>query len=75
MRCHCDYSRPEGLRGGILYHDGQFNDARLAIALMRTLIDLSGVALNYAPVVGLINKDRRNSCIAYRFCQALPWRI
>ncbi|HEY9881927.1 MAG TPA: glycerol-3-phosphate dehydrogenase/oxidase [Leptolyngbyaceae cyanobacterium] len=44
----------QGLRGGILYHDGQFDDARLAITLMRTLIDQGGVALNYAPVVGLV---------------------
>ncbi len=28
------------LRGGILYYDGQFDDARLAIAPMRTLYDL-----------------------------------
>ncbi len=46
--------KQSGLRGGILYHDGQFDDARLAIALMLTLIDLGGVALNYAPVIGLI---------------------
>lgn len=43
-----------GLRGGILYHDGQFDDARLAITLMRTLMDQGGAALNYAPVVGLL---------------------
>ncbi|HEY9641733.1 MAG TPA: glycerol-3-phosphate dehydrogenase/oxidase, partial [Coleofasciculaceae cyanobacterium] len=43
-----------GLRGGILYHDGQFDDARLAITLMRTLLDQGGVALNYAPVIGFI---------------------
>ncbi len=51
--------KQEGLRGGILYHDGQFDDARLAIALMRTLIDQSGVALNYAPVVGLIKTGEK----------------
>ena len=27
---------PKGLRGGVVYHDGQFDDARLAIALART---------------------------------------
>lgn len=43
-----------GLRGGVLYHDGQFDDARLAIALLLTLFDLGGIALNYAPVVGLL---------------------
>jgi glycerol-3-phosphate dehydrogenase len=48
--------KQQGLRGSILYHDGQFDDARLAITLMRTLIDLGGIALNYAPVVGLIKQ-------------------
>ncbi|AIT28363.1 FAD binding domain protein [Bordetella holmesii 44057] len=41
------------LRGGVLYYDGQFDDARLATALMRTLLDLSGTAINYVKVVGL----------------------
>jgi glycerol-3-phosphate dehydrogenase len=49
--------KQKGLRGSILYHDGQFDDARLAITLMRTLIDQGGVALNYAPVIGLIKQD------------------
>lgn len=49
--------KQEGLRGGILYHDGQFDDARLAITLMRTFIDQGGVALNYAPVIGLLKAE------------------
>lgn len=44
------------LRGGILYHDGQFDDARYAIALVRTLADLGGVAANYVEVTGLIER-------------------
>jgi glycerol-3-phosphate dehydrogenase len=44
----------KGLKGGILYYDGQFDDARLAITLLRTLQDLGGVALNYAPVKSLL---------------------
>jgi glycerol-3-phosphate dehydrogenase len=47
---------PEGLRGGILYHDGQFDDARYAIALLRTLQDLGGTAINYVEVVGLLRR-------------------
>ena len=39
-----------GLRGGIVYTDGQFDDARLAITLARTLADLGGTALNYMKV-------------------------
>jgi len=45
---------PVGLRGGIAYWDAQFDDARLAIALMRTVFDLGGLALNYLPVDDLI---------------------
>ncbi|WP_432262406.1 glycerol-3-phosphate dehydrogenase/oxidase [Cupriavidus sp. TMH.W2] len=41
------------LRGGTLYFDGQFDDARLAISLMRTVFDLGGLALNYAEVKGI----------------------
>jgi glycerol-3-phosphate dehydrogenase len=44
----------EGLRGGILYHDGQFDDARYAISLMRTFQDLGGTAINYVEAVALL---------------------
>jgi glycerol-3-phosphate dehydrogenase len=57
---------PEGLRGGILYHDGQFDDSRLAIALVRTLLDLGGTALNYAPVTGLLKREGRISGVVAR---------
>lgn len=49
----------DGLRGGILYHDGQFDDARLAITLLRTLEDLGGVAVNYVEAVGLLKSGDR----------------
>jgi glycerol-3-phosphate dehydrogenase len=48
---------PDGLRGGILYHDGQFDDARLAIHLAMTAADHGGVLLNYFPVEGLLKSD------------------
>lgn len=48
---------PDGMRGGILYYDGQFDDARLAVTLMRTVFDHGGLALNYLPVTGL-ERDR-----------------
>ena len=43
----------EGLVGGVLYHDGQFDDSRLAINLVQTIIEQGGVALNYMKVTGL----------------------
>lgn len=47
----------EGLRGGILYHDGQFDDARLAVALARTAVDRGACVLNHARVVQLLKDD------------------
>jgi glycerol-3-phosphate dehydrogenase len=50
---------PTGLRGGVLYFDGQFDDARLGIALLRTFENLGGTALNYMPVTGLLKERGR----------------
>ncbi|MDY0348820.1 MAG: glycerol-3-phosphate dehydrogenase/oxidase [Tenuifilaceae bacterium] len=47
----------KGLKGGVLYHDGQFDDARLAITLARTMDDLGGVPVNYIQVEGLLKND------------------
>jgi glycerol-3-phosphate dehydrogenase len=56
----------EGLRGGVLYHDGQFDDARYAIALLRTLQDLGGVAINYVEAVGLLQRGGKITGIKVR---------
>ncbi|HZF02168.1 MAG TPA: glycerol-3-phosphate dehydrogenase/oxidase [Methylomirabilota bacterium] len=48
-----------GLRGGILYHDGQFDDARLAITFAQTVADLNGVVANYVKVVSLLKNNGR----------------
>ena len=45
---------PGSLRGGVTYHDGQFDDARLALHLALTLAGLGGTPLNYLQVTGLI---------------------
>src|SRR5262249_36693908 len=54
------------LHGGIVYTDGQFDDARLAIALARTLVDLGGTALNEAPVSGFSKRGGRICCVHVR---------
>jgi glycerol-3-phosphate dehydrogenase len=51
---HVPTLETEGLSGGVLYYDGQFDDSRLAITLMRTVFDLGGIALNYTPITGLV---------------------
>jgi glycerol-3-phosphate dehydrogenase len=59
----------EGLRGGILYHDGQFDDARYAISLVRTLQNLGGVAINYVEAVGLTQEGGKTVGIQARDCE------
>jgi len=45
---------PKNLFGGVLYHDGQFDDARLAVNLAQTCIEQGATVLNYFRVAGLI---------------------
>jgi glycerol-3-phosphate dehydrogenase len=43
----------DGLRGGVKYHDGQFDDARLLIDLASTAAERGACLVNYARVVSL----------------------
>ena len=45
--------KQEGLRGGVIYHDGQFDDTRLLIHLAMTAADHGATLLNYVRVHGL----------------------
>jgi glycerol-3-phosphate dehydrogenase len=47
----------EGLRGGVIYYDGQFDDARLLINMVATACEHGAALLNYAPVTGLLKDD------------------
>ena len=47
------------LKCGVLYHDGQFDDARLAISLALTFAEQGGTPLNYFRVNGLIKRENR----------------
>lgn len=44
----------EGLRGGVVYHDGQFDDARLLIHLVRTAARQGATVVNHCPLVALL---------------------
>lgn len=50
------------LNGGVLYYDGQFDDARLAINLAQTSIEQGGVLINYMKVTELV-KDAQGKLI------------
>ena len=46
----------KGLIGGVKYWDGQFDDARLALALARTAATRSALLVNYCAATGLIHE-------------------
>jgi glycerol-3-phosphate dehydrogenase len=45
--------RRDNLKGGIVYHDGQFDDARLAVNIAQTAAEKGAVLLNYFKVTSL----------------------
>lgn len=52
-------AQQQGLRGGVQYWDGQFDDARLAIALARTAQKHGALLINYCPVTALKHENNR----------------
>ena len=50
------------LVNGVIYHDGQFDDSRLAINLAQTAVENGACLLNYTKVVNLL-KDNKNQII------------
>lgn len=63
---HIPTLEPDGLRGGTIYFDGQFDDARLAINLAQTAADLGAVVLNYVRVTALRKKGTLITGVAAR---------
>jgi glycerol-3-phosphate dehydrogenase len=51
----------KGLKSGVLYHDGQFDDARLAVSLALTAMEQGATLLNYFRVTGLTKEGKKIS--------------
>lgn len=49
--------KAKGLKGGIVYHDGQFDDSRMAVALASASVENGGTVLNYFRVNTLLKDD------------------
>ncbi len=47
----------DGLLGGIMYYDGQFDDARMAITLMRTAVSHGAAIANYSQVTDILKHN------------------
>ena len=52
----------KGLVSGVIYHDGQFDDSRLALNLAQTAVENGACVLNYTKVINLL-KDDNNQVI------------
>jgi len=48
----------KGLYGGVVYHDGQFDDSRLAVNIAQTSLEQGATVLNYFKVTNLIKNDQ-----------------
>lgn len=49
----------KNLKGSVVYYDGQFNDARYNIVLVRTAEKKGADVLNYTEVTGLIKEEKK----------------
>ncbi|AVO40800.1 glycerol-3-phosphate dehydrogenase/oxidase [Simplicispira suum] len=58
--------RQEGLKGSVKYWDGQFDDARLALALARTAARAGAIVLNYMEATSLIHENGRVAGVVCR---------
>lgn len=56
---HLPTLKTEGLRGGAIYYDGQFDDARLLIHMVFTAFEQGATLLNYVQVTG-VTKDAQD---------------
>ena len=76
-------ARTDGLKGGVKYWDGQFDDARLALALARTAASRGALLVNYCParalvheagkVAGLVCEDAESG--QQYTCVPAPWSM
>ena len=48
----------KGLKSGVIYHDGQFDDSRLAVNLAQSIADGGGVPLNYVKVTSFKKRGK-----------------
>ncbi len=67
----------QGLKGSVQYWDGQFDDARLALALARTAAQQGAMLINYCRAVELLHdtENRVNGILAQDVETGLPYTI
>lgn len=53
--------KQDGLKGGVIYHDGQFDDSRLSVNVAQTVVENGGAVINYCEVTGLTKENGKVS--------------
>ena len=56
---HIPTIETEGLKGGVIYHDAQFDDARLLINMVTTAAEQGAVLANYVRVTDILKDAER----------------
>ena len=57
--------KSESLYGGVIYHDGQFDDSRLAINVAQSCVENGGCVANYVKATGLL-KDGKGKIVGVK---------
>ena len=57
VRQYLPTSIERGLKGGVVYHDGQFDDSRYAINLAQTCVEKGGTVVNHIAVTDVLHND------------------
>lgn len=47
----------KGLKGGVVYHDGQFDDSRMVVNLLQTAVEQGATVSNYVKVTRLVKNE------------------
>lgn len=69
VRQYLPTSIERGLKGGVVYHDGQFDDSRYAINLAQTCVEKGGTVVNHIAVTDVLHNDEgRVSGVVARDC-------
>jgi glycerol-3-phosphate dehydrogenase len=53
----CPMLKKENLRGGVVYSDGQFDDARMALSIVLRAVEMGACAVNHAAAVRLTKEN------------------
>lgn len=62
VREYLPTSVEKGLKGGVVYHDGQFDDSRMAINLAQTAVEQGAAVMNYTAVERVLHDGNGKAC-------------